>query len=67
MEPDFDVDSAAADIASDLGFGSNEPEEIQTEETPPPEAAEEAPPEQVDPYRESRIYSHAKLPFSAYF
>lgn len=25
MEPDFNIDNAAADIASDLGFGSNEP------------------------------------------
>ena len=25
MEPDFNIDNAAADIAADLGFGSNEP------------------------------------------
>lgn len=50
MEPDFNVDSAAADIASDLGFGSDQQEEIQHEEAPPVEQQEEAPVEQADPY-----------------
>jgi hypothetical protein len=57
MEPDFNVDNAAADIAADLGFGSDDSgqedlqqEELATEATNATEAP--AAPEQVDPYRE---------------
>ena len=51
MEPDFNVENAAADIASDLGFGSEE----STYEEPAPEveaAPEPEPVEQADPYVE---------------
>ena len=51
MEPDFNVENAAADIASDLGFGSEE----SAYEEPAPEieaAPEPKPAEQADPYVE---------------
>ena len=32
MEPDFNIDNAAADIAADLGFGSNEPTETPVDD-----------------------------------